>query len=53
MKKYVFDIPAIEESLKRDYKKGNLTLEQIAKELYQAGHTCYIDLEYAKKVISD
>lgn len=44
-----FNIPSIHESLKRDYENGELTLEQVAEEYFKAGHTTYVNVDYAKK----
>lgn len=47
------DIDNIYESLKKSYKKGELTIKQVAEELFKAGHSNYVDINLAKKVVAD
>ena len=46
-----FDIPNILDSLKRDYEAGRITLEEAAKELYDANWTNSIDLKKTKRLL--
>lgn len=47
-RKVPFNIPSITESLKQDYEKGILSLQEAAFEFHKANLTHYVDLEYTK-----
>ena len=44
-----FNIPSIHTSLKNDYDAGILTLQEVAEEFHKAGHTNFVDIDYAKR----
>ena len=44
-----FDIPSFDESIRRDFLSGVITLEEAAREYDRANHTHYFDLEYTKR----
>lgn len=44
-------VPSMDESLSRDYHNGELTIQEVAEELHEAGWTSSVDIEYAKKMV--
>lgn len=48
-RKAPFNIPCITESLKQDFEKGLISLEEAAVEFHKANLSAYVDLEYTKK----
>jgi len=44
-----FDIPALDESLKRDFNNGLISIKEAAKEFYRANWSMTVDIEYTKK----
>ncbi len=53
MMKKAFMIPALDESIKRDFEAGLITLEQAAIEFYKANWTPYIDMEYTREKLEN
>lgn len=50
-KKSPFDIPSYKDSLKADFEKGLLSVEQVALELHKGGYKNYVCVDFAKKVL--
>ena len=48
-KKKPFDIPNFDQSVKRDFEAGLITLEEASIEFYKGNRTEFIDIEYTKK----
>lgn len=44
-----FDIPTLDESIKRNYEAGLLTLEEATRDFYRANWSFTVDIEYTKR----
>lgn len=51
-RKEPFDIPTIDNSLRLAHKYGGLSVEEVAKKMYDAGLTHWVDLGEAKKLLA-
>ncbi|ENU4835420.1 hypothetical protein ACFH4J_003404 [Escherichia coli] len=47
--KKAFDITGFHDSVKNEFEAGKITLEEAAREFYEANWTPFIDMEYTKK----
>lgn len=52
MKKEPYNIPSFDDSVKSDFKKGLITIEEAAEAFFVGGHTNYIDLEYTQRKLN-
>ena len=51
MRKKAFNIPGIDQSLKKDFENGKITIDEVALEYHKAGFTNEIDIDYAKRMM--
>lgn len=49
----VYNIPTIHESLYNDYKAGEMTLRECAKEFHLNGWTTFVNLDYTRRKFAE